>query len=160
MDEKGIHMDSETKAEFERIEGRLELALQKSIQMAIKEGFREIKDHIAELFNKDIDHINEHLTRHDKYHEEHYGAEKKMWKAIDDLRMNVSIDVDAKLKPVITEIESVKDIQLSFSVSQETADKIEDKIDRKKELSYGKVAVLLTIVGILGAGLGFLFNYF
>lgn len=160
MDEKGIHMDSETRAEFENIEGRLELALQKSIQSAIKEGFLEIKNHIAELFNKDINHINEHLGRHDKYHEEHYKAKEKIWQAIDALRLNVLTDVDAKLKPVIEEIEAVKDTQLSFSVSQETADKIEDKQDRKKELSYGKVGALMAIATAMGAGVVFLINYF
>jgi chromosome segregation ATPase len=129
MDEKGLNMDPEVKNELSNIESRLDLSLQKSIQTAIKDEFRELKNHIAELFNKDIDHINDHLSRHDKYHEEHYNETKKIWKSIDMIK-----------------------------VSHDTAEKIEDKQDRKKELSYGKVGVLVAIASLLGGGVVYLIN--
>ncbi len=159
MDEKGISMDDSVKSELKQIEGRLELALQKSIQTSIKEGFKEIKEHIAELFNKDIEHINEHLSRHDTYHKEHYSSEKKIWKAIDGLRLDSAIDFDARLKPVIDDLESIKEKQLEITISNETADKIEDKNERKKELSYGKIGAIISIASIVSGGLVYLINY-
>ena len=130
MDEKGIHMDSEVKNELENIESRLELALQRSIQTAIKEGFREIKDHIAALFNKDIDHINEHLTRHDD-----------------------------TIKDINKDLDELKASHLELSISNNTAEKIEDKQDRKKELSYGQTGVIVAVASAVSGGIVFLINY-
>lgn len=129
--EKGVKMDQEVKTELENIEGRLELALQKSIQTAIKEGFREIRDHIAALFNKDIDHINEHLGRHDD-----------------------------SIKNIKKNLEELKNSQIVASVSHDTADKIEDKLERKKELSYGKVGALVAVASAISGGIVFLISYF
>ena len=153
---KGSDMDNETRAAIDTMEGKLESL----IRTLISAGFKEVKDIISELFNKDIDHINEHLTRSDKYHEEHYKEAKKLWKAIDELRASMPTEIDRKLQPLIDDIEEIKAKQIASDVSHDTAEKIEEKTDRKKELSYGKVAVLVTIVGLIGAGVGFLVNYF
>ncbi|MCK5603485.1 hypothetical protein KAR91_16490 [Candidatus Pacearchaeota archaeon] len=154
--EKGSNMDNETRTALDAIESKLESL----IRTLISAGFREVKDIISELFNKDIDHANEHLSRHDKYHEEHYKEAKKMWKAIDDLRSSMPTEIDRKLKPLIADIEYIKARQIEASVSHDIEDKIEDKMDRKKELSYGKVGVLMTVATAIGAGVVFLINYF
>ena len=153
---KGSNMDNETRTAIDTMEGKLESL----IRTLISSGFKEVKDIISELFNKDIDHINEHLTRSDKYHEEHYKEAKKLWKVIDELRASMPTEIDRKLKPIIDDIEALKENSIAAKVSHDTADKIEDKMDRKKELSYGKVGALVAISSVIGGGIVFLINYF
>jgi len=152
---KGKNMDSETRTALDTIEGKLE----NLIRSLIDNGFKGVKGIITELFNKDIDHINEHLTRLDKYSEEHYKEDKKIWKEIDLLRASMPTEIDRKLKPLIDDIEMLKEKQITAFVSHETEDKIEDKQDRKKELSYGKVGALVAIASLISGGIVFLINY-
>ncbi len=158
MNNEGIHMDVETQAELERIEGRLELALQKTIDSAIRAGIKDIKDSIAELFNKDIEHINEHLGRHDKYHDEHYKDIKRLWKTIDELRAYIPEEVDKKQQSIIEALNDIKDRIIEIETSRDTAEKIEEKTDRKKEIAWGAIAAASSVAALVGGGIGFLIS--
>lgn len=61
-------VDPEVKLELERIEGRLN----DTINTLIKEGFKDVKNTISELFNKDIGHIREWMETFKGYHKSHY----------------------------------------------------------------------------------------
>ena len=50
----GIKMDEEVKKELEAIEERLSLTLEKSIHIAIVNGFKGVENILTKLFNKDI----------------------------------------------------------------------------------------------------------
>lgn len=153
--DKGNNMDLETRNALDTIEGRLEGL----IKTLINEGFKEVKSIITELFNKDIDHINEHLGRHDKYHDEHFNEFKKIREEILGVRSSLSVEMKKEIQPLLSELDHLREKQITTEVSHITADKIEEKNERKKELSYGLIGTIVAAAALFGGGIGFLINY-
>ena len=85
-----------TKEELNQLENRLD----NTIRTMIQDGFKEMKNHMTELFNKDIDHIQAHLTRHDKYHEEHFIEIKTIEPKLTAFRESIYEELDRRDKKV------------------------------------------------------------
>ena len=79
---------------------QLEKRLNETISRNMKEGFADMKTHVTELFNKDINHIQEHLERHDKYHDEHFLELKTIEPKLTAFRESIYEELDRRDKKV------------------------------------------------------------
>lgn len=148
-------VDKEFKEELELMEERLSLSMEKLITSLITSGMKEIKSSLAELFNKDIDHIRETQERHALHHDSHFANISNVKDSIDPKIHSI---VDDKFKLLETQINAVREGQLTCQAKERVTDKIEEKQDRKKELSMGMVVLICTIVGVMFAGITLLIN--
>lgn len=141
------NVDPEVRAELTLIESRL----QKSVSDSISAGFRDMKGTISELFDKDIGHIREWQETFKKYHDEHYMAERKIREEMGGMRISISHEIDDKLEPIRGRLENLEGRQIKDEVVSETKDKIEDRADRKTELTWLKIVGIISIGGAVGA---------
>lgn len=125
MDKKGSNVDAEIRLELAEFKD----SINTMITSLIKEGFKEIKSHLTELLNKDIDYIKDTQERHSDHHSAHF---KNNQDRIQDI---------SKIKSLIIE-------QRAVNV---TKDKIDERSDRKRELGIGQVLLICTIVSVITA---------
>lgn len=144
---KGLNkVDAEFKQELEFMESRLQLSMERTITTLIKEGMKEIKVSLAEIFNKDIDYIKETQERHATYHEQHVKNIENIKDSIDPKIHNA---IDDKIKLLESQIATVRDTQLKCQARENITEKIEEKTERHKNTNYGFVVMLCTIVSVI-----------
>ena len=152
----GIKMDEEVKKELEAIEERLSLTLEKSIHIAIVNGFKGVENILTKLFNKDIGHIQDWITTLKKYHEDHYTDTAEIRKDMTGMRISISQEIDEKIKPVISKIDNLEGRQLTDEVTVKVTDKISDKKFKKTELNIGLVSLIIAAAVAIGTLIGWL----
>lgn len=155
MGANDINMDADVKKELEQIENRLETVLLKTINNLIKDGMADIKQTISELFNKDVEYINSNLRRQEEHINSHDADIKKLWKALDVTKNSINHGIENKIAPIMRDIDELKEKTIQMSVSHDTADKIEEKQDRKKEITNSTIGVIIAIATTIGGIIGF-----
>ena len=125
MLEEGNKVDAKTEQELLKIGNHLTATFSK----LITDGFKDIKESITELFNKDIEYIKDTQKRFTSHHEEHYNNHKETCKCISEIEKKIS----------------------EIVVEQKTQDKLEDKTDRKKELNMGFIVTICAVLPIISA---------
>lgn len=118
-------VDAEIKLEL----AEFKVSMNEMISNLIKAGFKEIQDHLTELFNKDIDYIKDTQERHADHHTSHFENDKSR----------------------IQDISEIKTLIIEHRTIEMTKDKIEDKTNRKKEIGMGHVLLICGIVSVLTA---------
>ena len=121
--DKGSNVDAEVKNELLAIELRLNTTLQTLIDKLSD----NLTSTVEKVFNKDIEHINEKLNHFQENHREHFDNDKDRRKEIDELEKLIN----------------------SLSIAIQTQEKLEEKTDRRKEISIGMVGMLCTIFSII-----------
>lgn len=117
------NMDAKTEQELLRIENHLTATFSK----LITDGFREIKESITELFNKDIEYIKDTQKRYASHHEDHYKNHKDVVKCMSEIEKQIS----------------------EIIIEHKTHDRIDEQTDRKKELNMGFIVTICTILPIV-----------
>jgi hypothetical protein len=158
MDLKGSNMTEQTKKELSAIEMRLENLIQSAINTAISAGFKEVKLIITELFNKDIEHINDHLKRHDKWHNEHFEFDKAIEKEINYLRVELTKEIDEKIKPANDKLATLDLRQTVDETYVSAKDKFKENRNRQSEITWGKVAGIGGIIALVFTAIGYFIN--
>ncbi len=120
MDKKGSNVDAEIRLELAEFKD----SINTMITNLIKEGFKEIKSHLTELLNKDIDYIKDTQDRHSKHHTEHFTNNQNR----------------------IQDISDMKTLVIEQKIKDQTKDHIEEKTNRKKEIGIGYVILICTVV--------------
>jgi hypothetical protein len=148
-------MDAEVKKELEQIEGRLKIQLHSIVSESIAAGFKDLRNIITELFNKDVTYLEKQQEVFRKQHEEHYTEHKKVIMDITGMRASVSRDIEKRMKPLEDRVEVLEDKQIKVDAITETTEKIEVKKERKAELSYGKVGLIVLIASAIAGLIGY-----
>jgi len=125
MDKQGSNVDAEIRAEL----AEFKININETITTLIKEGFREIKEHLTEMFNKDIDYIKDTQDRHSGHHTKHFTNNQDR----------------------IQDISDVKTLIIEQKTKDQTKDIIEEKTNRKKEIKMGHVVLICGTVSVITA---------
>ena len=118
-------MDIKTEQELLRIENHLTMTFSK----LITDGFKDIKESITELFNKDIEYIKDTQGRFAHHHNEHFQNYK-------DVKKDIS-EIEKKITEIVIE--------------HKTQDHLEDKTDRNKNTNYAFIGVIFLIIGFFSS---------
>ena len=146
--DKGNQLDSKTEQELLRIENHLTMTFSK----LITDGFKDIKESITELFNKDIEYIKETQNRFAHHHNEHF--ENNKLRIQENVRIKESIDkkvhliVDNKFELLENELSRIKESQIECKARRTENNTIEEKTDRKRNTT-------IAFIGLLVAALAF-----
>ena len=116
---RGTNVDGETRQELHDMEVRIYDNLTK---------FRdEIISSVEKSFNKDVDYMKEKLAHYQDNHREHYENDKDRRKDIDALEKRIS----------------------NLEMQNVTTEKVEEKADRKKELTAAQVGALCAVCSLV-----------
>ena len=149
---KGHNVDAETRAEL----GEIKADLHSTLIKTISEEFRGLREHLSELFNKDIDHVNKRLDHFQNNHVEHYDDDKARRLENAKLKEEMESKFHALKEDYTEKIQDVKVQVLKESVTEETKDKIDEKNSRNKNTNIAFVVALFTILTAIAGSIAFL----
>lgn len=153
---RGGDVDPEVRHELEEIEKRLSTNLQAHVTAAITSGFKDVKDVITELFNKDIGFIREWQNTFKDYHTQHFAEDDKLRLEITGARDSLSKEIDEKIKPLNDKIESLGTRQTVDEVTAGVTEKV--KTDRFN-IGIAKITIGLAAASGVGAFLMWLIGF-
>ena len=152
----GNGVDPEVRRELAEIEKRLSSDLKTLVTSAIASGFKDVKDVITELFNKDIGYLREWQDTFKGYHKTHFAETIKLRNEITGAREALSKEFDEKMKPLSDKIESLGTRQTVDEITAGVTEKV--KID-KQNMSITKITIGLTVASGAGAFIMWLIGF-
>jgi len=140
-------MDQAVEKELVEMEKRLLANLQTLVTSAIASGFKDVKDTITELFNKDIGFIREWQDTFKGYHKTHFEETIKLHNEITGMRESIVRECDEKLKPVNDKMDDLEKRQTKEEAVTETKEKV---ITERKNTSFAIWSLVIAASVALG----------
>lgn len=152
---EGNGVDPEVRRELAEIEKRLSSDLKTLVTSAIASGFKDVKDVIIELFNKDIGYLREWQDTFKDYHTKHFAEDDKLRLEITGAREALSKEFGDKIKPFADKLEELEKRQ----TIDETTTGVKEKVNSDRQsMSITKITIGLASASGFGAFIMWLFD--